>query len=1022
MVQLEWTRWIPTLFYILLLFYFYSGLRVYSYDTKDPVHKTFFYMNLGLSTWSLMAVLITHVGTGQDALLWTFVSVFGWGFVYSFLSSHLIHLTGYAPKMNRKKWTLVYAPILISLSTTLYSFLSGEMEKRLRYGDYGWTYKVGGEPWTTWLKVYYFLMGFSALYMLYQWKPKPEMFIRGKYQKVISVTLKISLLLGLPKILGFYEYFGLGLLGLGPIHMLPAVGGLLYVLVSKARSEREVESFIPKRGEYLSAKTHDKIFFYVSQVYLLAAFLVFYVQVLLNVKEIIRTSFLSATLFFIGLFVFYLLKVKISVRTRDDIINSILSLSIPFVTLFFSEVSVGFAFAAPVILIFMAVAFNNKNLLIATSTMSVITLILLWIMYPQMAGSFRGPEHFARLLIFFIIIGIAFFINDIYRKRQQQFERQIDHERFLADMVQLMSKARYSNVKSNLEVFLEETVYYMEADYGSVHIFSDIKDGVHRKFEQYGRGDLAGIRKNLRFSSVLDHLLEDTTRAEHDEANIRRIIARFRAAMTEEKVALMIQPVVESEKVIGVMCLGSFDRNSWDEGYQNSFELIVKNLSSMLYKVKKEDELYRMAYYDALTGLPNRVMFSKILTDMLERSEEGEYTALLFLDLDDFKNINDLLGHSVGDQLLVEVVSRIKPKLYNDKHISRFGGDEFLVVLPNMKSVEEIETKVREILDTAIGTFQFDERLISTGASIGVSIYPKDGRQAEDLIRYADLAMYSAKNHGKNQYVLCTEDIKAKFVYEKEIENDLHYAITNKEFVLYYQPRVHGESLDIVGVEALLRWNHPEKGMIPPGVFIPIAERIGLMSEIDQWVFREACRQNLYWQRKGYKKINMSVNVTPMTFAGNFEGSDILKNLRERIWDPSYIEVEITENTMYFSPESIRNRLNYLRGMGMSVALDDFGIAYSSLGRLHELPIDKIKIDRQFVVNLNEAEKGKNLYDGILHLGRSLGLVINVEGVENEAQAAYVRSRGCDEIQGFYYYRPMPPEQVELHFKKERTQ
>lgn len=1020
-MQLAWTKWIPSLFYILLLFYFYSGMRVYAKETRDPVNRSYFYMNLSLSTWALMAVLISHTGTTKDALLWTFFSVFGWGFVYTFLLSLLIHLTQYDKNMNRWKWSAVYLPVLISVSTVLYSFLSGEMERRMSYGPYGWVYSLELEPWTLWVRIYYFIMTAMVLYLLRKWKLKEGDFFRGHLKRTVIYSVLLSLLMGLPKVLGLYERFGLSLLGLGPIHMLPLSAGLFYVLLKKAKVGQREEFTIPKRGEYLSAKTHDKIFFYVSQVYLMAGFLAFYIQVIVNESEVVRTSIMTATLFFIGLFIFFLLKVKISVRTRDDIINSILSLSIPFITLYSAEESIGFAWATPVVLLLVAVAFNNKNLLIATSAMSVITLLLLWIMYPQMAGSFESPDHLARLFVFFIIIGMAFFINDIYRKRQQQFERQIDHERFVSDMVLLMSKARFKTVKSNLESLLEEMVYYMEADYGSIHIFSDIRDGVHRKFEQYGRGDLDGIRKNLKFSGVLDELLEDTKKAEHSEANIRRIIEIFKSRMSTEKVAVMIQPVVESEKVIGIMCLSAFNRNSWDEGYQNSFDLIVKNLSSMLYKIKKEDELYRMAFYDGLTGLPNRTLFNRILQETLEDQEDGEVAAVLFLDLDDFKNINDLLGHSVGDKLLVEFVSRIKPLLQNDRYMSRFGGDEFLMVLPHQRDVEDVKERVEEILTTAIGTFRFDEREISTGASIGVALYPEDAKEPEDLIRYADLAMYSAKTNGKNQYVICTEDIKKKFLYEKEIENDLHYAIKNKEFTLYYQPRVSGVSGKIVGVEALLRWCHPQKGMIPPGVFIRIAERIGLMPEIDQWVFREACRQNLYWQRKGFRKISMSVNVTPMTFAENFEGSDILKNLREGIWDPKYLEVEITENTMYFSPESIRNRLNYLRGLGMSVALDDFGIAYSSLGRLHELPIDKIKIDRQFVVNLHEAQEGKNLFDGILNLGRSLGLKINVEGVETKEQAEYVIDRGCDEIQGFYYHKPMPPEYVEILLRKEES-
>jgi len=333
--------------------------------------------------------------------------------------------------------------------------------------------------------------------------------------------------------------------------------------------------------------------------------------------------------------------------------------------------------------------------------------------------------------------------------------------------------------------------------------------------------------------------------------------------------------------------------------------------------------------------------------------------------------------------------------------------------LLNNPGLEDIHKKATEILAATLAPFVFDEREIATGASIGISVYPTDARRSEDLIRYADLAMYHAKNHGKNRYTILSNEIKGQFVYEKEMENELYRALKNKEFVLYYQPRVDAHTEEIIGVEALIRWQHPEKGLLSPGIFLPVAERIGLMAEIDRWVFEEACEQNRRWQQRCQRFISMSINVSPLTFTAHDDAALFVNYLKERYWDPAYLEVEITENTMYFSVDSTKDKIQALRGLGIIVSLDDFGIAYSSLSRLHELPIDKIKIDRQFILNLDKGKSGRNLFDGMVHLSKSLGLLLNVEGVETKEQAEYVKKQGCDEIQGFYYHRPMPAEKVE---------
>ncbi|NCC80127.1 MAG: EAL domain-containing protein, partial [Clostridia bacterium] len=675
--------------------------------------------------------------------------------------------------------------------------------------------------------------------------------------------------------------------------------------------------------------------------------------------------------------------------------------------------SEAFAWTVPVIFILIAVIFNNTRLLIYTSIMTLMTSLVLWIMRPESVISFSSADHLGRMIVFGIIMVIAFLINKVYKNRQSQFEKQIDHERFVSDTARLLSSARNRNLRSNLDVFLERTLFYMEADYGSIHIFPEGKKKM-RKVEYHGPHDFTNPIINHGFGLKLDEMIEsyleeDTLYTEMFWNGIRNFVEERK----REGVTVMVSPLVESGKILGVMCLSVFRKSSWDEGYRNAFQLVAGSLAGMLYKISKEDELFRMAYYDHLTGLPNRILYEKIIRKQIQETRENEMLALIFLDLDDFKNINDILGHSTGDRFLKEFTKKLKPKLKGKNLLSRFGGDEFLLMLPHAASMEEISSYAQEVLQEIMKPFFLDDREVRTGASLGISVYPQDGKTEEELIKFADLAMYHAKGSGKNRFTICTEEIKRKFLLEKELEEDLSHALEKNQFVLHYQPKVHGRTEEIIGVEALIRWKHPDKGLLPPGMFLPIAERTGLMEEIDTWVFIEACRQNKIWQEKGYRKISMSVNITPQSLMQSDMGRNLSVIFRENGWDPTFIEAEITENTMVFSVDHIQTKLKSLRDIGIRISLDDFGTAYSSLSRLHELPIDKVKIDRQFILNLRHEERGKNLYDGILDLARSLDLMVIIEGVETREQAEYVREKGCDEIQGFYYYRPMPPDQVE---------
>ncbi|MFH5835156.1 EAL domain-containing protein [Proteiniclasticum sp. C24MP] len=1004
---------LSVIFYGSLILYFYMGMYLFSLDIRDRIHRIFFYLCLSLSIWSLTSSLLGHVESRDMAFVTLLVSVWGWGFAYSFL----LHLVLLIMKMDRGMkpwhWLAIYAPVPVNMILFYGNLLYSNVSDNMLLSQFGWSYERTELAAFLWIRVLYLSVMAVILILLYRGKREEDDLFSIREMKLIKATMILSLLLGLPKIFELYEAMGWNLLGLGPLHLLPVCVTLFIVMKLKDMKRQDSNIALPRRGELMSIRTHEKIFFYVSQGYILGAFTAFGIEVLLKRDDIVRAGILSFTLFATGIVIFLILKSRLSIRIRDNILFLIIAMSIPYITFYQIENSEAFAWTVPVIFILIAVIFNNTKLLVSISIMTIITSKVLWIVRPESVISFSPADHLGRMIVFGIIIIIAFLINRVYKNRQYQFEKQIDHEKFVSETARLLSSARNRNLRSNLDVFLERSLHYMDADYGSIHIFPERKKKM-RKAEYYGPHDFVNPGINHRFGERFDEMVESLL--EENSLYTEKFfttLKEFSEEMRKEGITVMVTPLVESGKILGVMCMSSFVRNSWDEGYQNTFQLVAGSLSSMLYKIGKEDELFRMAYYDHLTGLPNRVLYEKIIRKHIHGTRENEMLALIFLDLDDFKNINDILGHSTGDRFLKEFAKKLKPKLKERDLLSRFGGDEFLLMLPHAKSMEEIENFAEDVLQEIMKPFLLDDREVITGASMGVSIYPQDGRTGEELIKFADLAMYHSKSTGKNRFTVCTEEIKKKFVYEKELEEDLRHAVEKDQFVLYYQPKVHGKTEEIIGAEALIRWKHPTRGLLAPGVFLPIAERTGLMEEIDTWVFIEACRQNMLWQQKGYRKISMSINITPISMMQSDMGRDLAEVFKENGWDPEYIEAEITENTMVFSLDQIQSRLSSLRDIGIRISLDDFGTAYSSLSRLHELPIDKVKIDRQFILNLHHEDRGKNLYDGILDLARSLDLVVIIEGVETRDQADYVREKGCDEIQGFYYYKPMPPEQME---------
>ena len=421
----------------------------------------------------------------------------------------------------------------------------------------------------------------------------------------------------------------------------------------------------------------------------------------------------------------------------------------------------------------------------------------------------------------------------------------------------------------------------------------------------------------------------------------------------------------------------------------------------------QQAQIEHLVNYDALTGLPNRVAFEAVLAGSLVRAEHQMHQlAVLLIDLDNFKTINDSLGHRVGDLLLCEVTKRLRAACGETGKLARLGGDEFVILFDAITTPDEISHLAQVILKSINQPYQIDAHELHTSPSMGISFYPGDGCDASTLMRNADTAMYYAKSAGRNCYQYFAEPMNAAANKRLHLENELWRALAENQLTLHYQPQVDLFSGKVVGVEALIRWNHPERGMIPPVDFIPVAEECGLILPIGHWVLVTACRQAKEWLDAGNDVGEMAVNIS----AHQFRQPEFAESVRQILADTGLsgerLELEITESAVMSSADTAIQTLHQLKAMGVKLAIDDFGTGYSSLSYLRRFPVDRLKIDRSFVTDIDSDVDAASLVTAIITLGRSLGLRLVAEGVETSGQADFLREQACERVQGFHFYRP----------------
>jgi len=448
-----------------------------------------------------------------------------------------------------------------------------------------------------------------------------------------------------------------------------------------------------------------------------------------------------------------------------------------------------------------------------------------------------------------------------------------------------------------------------------------------------------------------------------------------------------------------------------DLGRVSHYVAVFSDISAIK---NSEHELTHLAHHDPLTDLPNRLLFTDRVEQALTSAQlHKRGCALLMIDLDHFKMINDSLGHNIGDQLLKAVAVRFKGLFVPGITLARLGGDEFAVLAENCPQLVQAAALAQRIIDGIKEPFEIDGHQLFINASIGISLFPGDALSAEQLLRNADSALFKAKSTGRDGYALYTEELTAHAQQRVEIAFELRRALEQQELRVYYQPVHDLKTSRLIGVEALVRWDHPQRGLISPAEFIPVAERTGLISEIDAWVMRQACQQMCQWQQAGVVLSFVAVNVSSRLFARRELYQQVAQVLHETGLDPAYLELEVTESAVMDDPEVALEQMHRLRELGVRLAIDDFGTGYSSLLRLKRLPVQKLKIDQGFVAGLPWDEDDGAIVRVIIALANSMGMQVHAEGIEQVEQAAFLLEHACELGQGYWFGRPVPAGQLD---------
>lgn len=883
--------------------------------------------------------------------------------------------------------------------------------------SFGWANLITNSIWHIFLYLSNLIYTIGILFIVCRWSRKTLVSFAQSKTIFINVVILVLLVIGvLAQTLLFYGADPVLQLVV-PIIVLFPVTAFFHLIIKFGLISKEQ---ISTTQVIINDQTRRRMYSYLTFFFIGLSVLSFAYEWLLRpAADQWRTAAVrSGILIIIGLLLHLFQRLKKD-NMRFCLNTDMVLLSIPVVSaLFIKYGTISWAF--PIVLIIFTFVFNRPHFLITVSVTAIVSQLIIWVYQVHGPGYPSIYSLATKIFFYFVFFILGLYINQIYVAKLKENTFQIDLQKLIADISCDFARIDIFNMDQYINSMLAKTGVFFNADRCYIFLIDDAKSEVSLSYEWCCTNitPASGLVKPCpwsEYSQFFDKMSDHHTVYIEDARKLPDGFIKNNGMIVDKDIiSLVSAPIETNGSMYGFIGISTVSTPLiLSSSSLEALQTFANFLADKFMMLKAEKAIERLAFYDQLTELPNRLLFNDRMVQAIHLCRRTEkFLGLVFMDLDCFKTINDTMGHSGGDAIIKEIAQALSHRVRKSDTVARFGGDEFLILLNDIADYKQIPQIAEKVMNLFASPIKLRDQEYFVTASAGISVYPFDGEDCATLIKNADSAMYQAKAKGANSMVMCTSAMKEEVQRNIILSNSLYRALERNEFKVVYQPQVSLSSGRIVGFEALLRWHHPQLGVISPGLFIPLSEKNGLINGIGEWVLKTACIQNKKWQDMGYPTFRMSVNLSVLQFRNPRLVETVESILNETGLKPECLEMEITESAAVSETSYIMTVLRSLKNLGVTISIDDFGMEYSSLKRLKELPVDRIKIDIQFIKGLENNEKDQAITMIIINLAKNLGLHVIAEGVETQPQLQFLKNRQCDEVQGYYFYKPMPPDKV----------
>lgn len=1015
---------ISMMFYILFVIYVMFGAYSLAINKDARLNKVFTCLCFSFSVWGFTFALVNSAITYEEALIWRRISVLGWGVAYSIMLHFFIVLTesNWSKKEKRPILLLtLYGPsALIIFFFGIYGATANEQIQLIKIVA-GWTTIPSNNSLEKLFYLYYLGFSLVSIKMLVQWYRKSTEQNKKNQARYILIAFCASLLGGSFTDAIANNYLINKLPSMAPVFIMISVATIFYIIQKYGLMLAPENKNENAEGVILNTGSRTRFFKYVGIVIVIGSSIIFFIR-LIQSDDRLFAAILSFFLVAMGAFITLIPYIVKSIRNQERLSMLSIVIILSIIMLIFADGPFSnIIWPGPIFFIMLTMVFNNRKIFYTTATLTILMGIFLWMKFPYYTT--QVDKNFYSLHLLFYIIGICItaIIRKTYLDRLEANAKLEAFEKLISEISTDFVTISVFNFDAKVKDLIARSGRFLNADRAYIGMYANERKVkyTHEWISEVAKG-LENIQDPIPNSSNIQLL--NNKIVEISAVQPLFVMPRIKSERLRKQsiYAQICIPIPGRDSVIGLIRFDQISKNkSWQIDDHEMLRLLANILADAIAKVETEKEISYLAYYDPLTNLPNRVLFYRHLEQAIEQTKRREnHLGVIFMDIDGFKEVNDTIGHDWGDYLLNEIGKRLLGCINKYDTAARFGGDEFLIMIPDITGKDELGKIAEQIMQVFHQPVMVNEQEFFITASGGVAVFPEDGETVKALIKNADLAMYAAKNNGKGQYAFCSSEMKETMIKKANLTKNLFQAIEKNELFLYYQPQVEIISQKIIGFEALLRWNHPEWGIVSPGIFIPIAEQTGLINSIGEWVMMTACTQNKAWQDQGFKPVQMGVNLSLEQFRSENIENIVTKCLDKTGLEPQYLELEITEGIAMKESRYVIECLHNLKKMGVAISIDDFGTEFSSLSRLKILPVDRLKIDMQFIKGIGINTKDESIITVMIHLAKRLGLKVIAEGVETGTQENFLKAANCDEIQGYYYYKPMSSEAIEAEIFK----